>query len=111
MKGRIVLDGIVHAAVHIACDDDLLTIYRTAGEGLDMLLTLVRARLTPTDNNTLLIEGFARKAGTGDPETAEPAHGDAYIFQRIVFTPEPIAAFSINTANVDGDPHWSQGLN
>ncbi len=97
MKGRIQLDSASYSDVHIACDADLVTIYRTNTEGLEMLLTLIRARLMPTDANTLVIEGFARKEGTGDPEQSEATHGDEYVFQSVVFTPEasapnPIAA-------------------
>jgi hypothetical protein len=75
-----------------------------------MLQTLIRGRVLPTDNNTLIIEGFARKAGTGDPELSEPAHGDEYVFQSLEFTPEPVAAYSVSGA-AGPDALWRQGLN
>ena len=100
----------MHKGVHIACDADLITVYRTNPTGLEMLLTLIRGRLLPTDSNTLLLEGFMRKAGTGDPELCEPSHGDEFIFQSLVFTPEPLAAYSITAAGEDASI-WRQSLN
>lgn len=109
MKGRIELDDVSYSEVHIACDADLVTIYRTNPDGLEMLLTLIRARLMPTDANTLVIEGFARKAGTGDPEQSEATHGDEYVFQSVVFTPEVIAPYPI--AAGEDTALWRQSLN
>ncbi len=111
MKGRIEINGAVHTAVHIACDADLITIYRTKPDGLEMLLTLIRARLLPTDSNTLTVEGFARKAGTGDPEQSEPRQGDEYIFQSLVFTPEPMASYSVSGSVGEDVSIWRQSLN
>lgn len=97
MKGRLLLNEECYYPVHVACDNDLITIYRTSGNGIEVLHTLVRARLTPGDENEIIIEGFVRKSG--DPEESEPIAGEEYLYSRLSFFPENIlslAAYSDN---------------
>lgn len=97
MKGRLILGGECHYPVHIACDHDLITVYRPSGNGIEVLYTLVRARLLPSDENEMILEGFVRKAGDSDEPDA--IVGEEYLFTRLSFFPETLlslAAFSDN---------------
>ncbi|MEQ9365016.1 MAG: hypothetical protein RIF32_12265 [Leptospirales bacterium] len=97
MKGRLLLNGECQYPVHIACDHDLITIYRTSGNGIEVLYTLIRGRLLPSDENEIILEGFIRKSG--DPEEPEAISGEEYLFTRFSFYPETLlslAAFSDN---------------
>ena len=97
MKGRLLLNGECFYPVHIACDSHLITVYRTSGSNIAVLYTLIRARLIPSDENEMIIEGFVRKSG--DPEEPEAVAGEEYLFTRFSFFPETLLSLAASSDN------------
>ena len=97
MTGRLLLNGECMYPVSISCDHDLITVYRSRGADVEVLYTLIRARLIPSDENEMILEGFIRKSG--DPEEPEAIAGEEYLYSRFSFFPEThlsLAAYSDN---------------
>ncbi|MCR9141889.1 MAG: hypothetical protein NXI24_06525 [bacterium] len=101
MKGRMFIDGELFSPVYLAADEDVLTIYRTDGDEIDVLYTLLKGSLHPGENNEIFVEGFMRKMG--DPEFQRPRDGEEYMFRRLMFYPESSSMYRVRKGGVDFD--------
>ena len=93
MKGRLLIDGKILSPVFLTSAEDVYTIYCTNGDEIEILYTLLRGCLYPGEENTIIIEGFIRKAG--DPEHLRPVDGEEYMYRRLCFFPESAAMYQM----------------
>ena len=97
MRGRMIIDGELFSPVYLAADEDVFTIYRTRGDEIEVLYTLLKGSLHPGEENGIFVEGFMRKFG--DPEGHLPEDGEEYMFRRLSFFPESTSMFRIRKSD------------
>ncbi len=89
----MVIQGELFSPVYLAANGDVLTIYQTSGDEIDVLFTLLKGSILPGENNEIFVEGFA--AIDGDPEAQRPVDGDHFVFRRLMFYPESTSMYRI----------------
>lgn len=89
----MVIQGELFSPVYLAVNGEVLTIYQTVGDEIDVLFTLLKGSIQPGENNEIFVEGFV--AVDGDPENHRPEDGEHFVFRRLMFYPESTSMYRI----------------